>query len=101
MNPFTHEPLAQRQRRHRSYTRGYLASIGGIVGNSSAPNSSANNPLRLDSYDGHVYAATVVCAWCKTVLHQGSKDHEPISHGICQACMKIHFPTNSRDKNQP
>ena len=31
----------------------------------------------------------IVCAWCQTVLSDGT---EPPSHGICPACQVKHFP---------
>ena len=30
-----------------------------------------------------------VCAWCGLVIHSG---YPPITHGICGACARKHFP---------
>lgn len=32
---------------------------------------------------------TLICAWCKKVLREGS---EVVSHGICVECEAKHFP---------
>jgi hypothetical protein len=35
-------------------------------------------------------AMTVLCAWCKTVLKEGSAK---VTHGICPPCRDRYFPT--------
>jgi hypothetical protein len=36
-------------------------------------------------------AMTVLCAWCKKILREGSPT---VTHGICDSCRALYFPRN-------
>ena len=41
---------------------------------------------------------TVICAWCKEVIHEGDAPADaPVSHGCCIKCLEKHFPLIADD----